>query len=59
METKCCGTCKWHEKWRDGWICINNDSEFCTDWTDYDHCCEEWGNADELLRRKQMPRHPS
>lgn len=42
METKCCGTCKWHEKWRDGWICVNNDSEFCTDWTPYDHCCEEW-----------------
>lgn len=44
METKCCGTCKWHkhERISDGWVCINNCSEYCADWTDYGHCCEEW-----------------
>ena len=43
METKCCGTCKWHEcEMDDSWICVNRDSEYCADWTVYDHCCEEW-----------------
>lgn len=41
---KCCGTCKWHkhEPIDDGWVCVNADSDHCTDWTDYDYCCEEW-----------------
>lgn len=43
MTAKCCGTCKWHEcEMDDSWICVNNDSEFCADWTPYDHFCEEW-----------------
>lgn len=43
METKCCGTCKWHKcEMDDSWICVNRDSEYCADWTDYDHCCKEW-----------------
>lgn len=45
METKhCCGTCKWHQNEHidDGWVCVNRDSEYCTDWTEFDHCCEEW-----------------
>lgn len=43
MDTKCCGTCKWHEcEMDDSWICFNSDSEYCADRTDYGHCCEEW-----------------
>lgn len=43
-KRKCCGTCKWHkcESVDDSWICVNADSEYCSDWTDYDHCCDEW-----------------
>lgn len=43
MEAKCCGTCKWREcEMDDSWICVNSNSEHLADWTDYDHCCEEW-----------------
>ena len=41
---KCCGTCRWHrhEDISDDWVCANGESDYCTDWTDYDHCCEDW-----------------
>ncbi len=50
MEPKCCGTCKWycHEDISDGCVCVNSDSEFCADWTDYGHCCEEWEERNDL-----------
>ncbi len=44
METKCCGTCKWHirETTYGEFVCDNSESDVYSDWTDYDHCCEEW-----------------
>lgn len=44
MTEQCCGTCRWHrrEPIDDGWVCVNADSEYCTDWTEYGHGCEEW-----------------
>lgn len=41
---KCCGTCRWnsHEDISDSWVCVNGESDYCTDWMDYDHCCEDW-----------------
>lgn len=43
-KEKCCGTCKFHEHEDidDGWVCANADSEYLSDWTDYDHCCIDW-----------------
>ena len=43
-KKQCCGTCKYHvhESIDDGWVCVNSDSEYCTDWTDYDHYCDEY-----------------
>ena len=43
-EKECCGTCKWHqhENITDGWVCVNGDSEYCTDFTDYEHSCPDW-----------------
>lgn len=43
-RNKCCGTCKYHEHESvdDGWVCVNADSQYCTDWTDYNHYCEDW-----------------
>ena len=42
METKCCGTCRWHilEDGDVDFSCDNSDSK-CI-WTDYYDCCEEW-----------------
>jgi hypothetical protein len=39
-----CGNCKWHrhEDIDDGWVCVNADSEHCTDWTEYKDTCEDW-----------------
>lgn len=41
---KCCGTCKYHqhEDIDDGWVCVNDESEYVADWTEYDDYCEEW-----------------
>ena len=41
---KICGECKWHEKedYAFSWICCNNESDYVTDWTDYNHTCEFW-----------------
>lgn len=43
-EERCCGTCRWHchENVTDGWVCVNGDSDNCTDFTDYNDSCEEW-----------------
>ena len=46
---QCCGTCKWHsfEIISDDYICVNNDSDYCADWTGYDDSCEEWEGKDD------------
>ena len=44
MAEKCCNTCKWyvHENITDGMVCVNGSSDYCTDFTDEDFCCDEW-----------------
>ena len=48
-----CGTCKHHyrskEGFRNDWCCTNDASDYCTDYTEYSHTCEEWEgrNADK------------
>ena len=44
MREECCGTCKYHkhEGIDDGWGCVNPDSEYLSDWTEYTDGCEEW-----------------
>ena len=46
---QCCGTCKYHqfENVNDGYVCVNSDSEYCADWTEYSDFCEEWEERDE------------
>ena len=43
-KSRCCGTCKYHkhENIDDGWVCVNDESEYVTDWNEYDDCCDEW-----------------
>ena len=43
-KEKICGMCDWHshENISDGWVCVNNDSDYCADWTEYNHVCDEW-----------------
>ena len=41
---ECCGTCKWHrhENTSQGRACMNSESDYCADWTDYNDSCDEW-----------------
>lgn len=41
---KCCETCKYHyhEDIDNGCICVNDQSEYCADWTEHSDSCEEW-----------------
>lgn len=34
LDDKCCGTCKYHhhENIDDGWVCVNDRSEYCVEW---------------------------
>ena len=46
---KCCENCRYyrHEEIDDGYVCVNDDSEYCTDWVEPEHWCEEWmGDGD-------------
>ena len=44
LDEKCCGTRKYHhhENIDDGWVCVNDRSEYCVEWTEYSDSCEEW-----------------
>lgn len=46
---KICGNCKWHkhEDWTDGWVCVNDRSDYCTCWTEYRDYCEEFEERSE------------
>ena len=41
--------CKWHkfENISDGFVCVNSDSDYCADWTEYGDSCEEWEKRNE------------
>lgn len=41
---RCCGTCEYHRPDESGeeWICANPDSEYVSDWTDYEWYCEDY-----------------
>lgn len=42
-ENKCCGNCKYAMKNDlDEYMCANGESEYCSDWIETDHCCEDW-----------------
>ena len=43
-EKKCCGTCKHHYYGGEdhGYVCLNKDSEYFTDETEYSHSCDDW-----------------
>lgn len=42
-DNQCCGTCKYgsYDKMQ-GYACVNGNSEYCADFTNYDFCCDCW-----------------
>lgn len=51
-EERICGTCRYHyhENICDGWVCVNDASEYVTDYTEYEDSCEEWEGRDNESR---------
>lgn len=43
-KKECCGTCKWHKhEQTDGdFVCVNAQSEYVADWTEYGFVCDEY-----------------
>ena len=46
---KCCENCKWRETEHitGDTICVNHDSEWCTDSVNDEWCCDEWKAREE------------
>ena len=42
MNEQICGTCIYHHKIDDDWMCTNKDSECYADWTEYNDSCPDW-----------------
>ena len=43
MREGCCGTCKYgsYDK-TDGYVCVNDQSEYVADFVEFDHICDEY-----------------
>ncbi len=41
-DREICGTCKHHVNQNGEWICLCNESDEFTDYTDYNHTCDYW-----------------
>jgi len=43
-KKKCCGTCKYHcfEDIGNGYICVNDKSEYVADYREYEDYCNEY-----------------
>jgi hypothetical protein len=49
MIRRCC-TCCWHEHENidDGYVCVNDKSSYCTEWTDDNFYCEKWEDRNDV-----------
>lgn len=44
---KCCGNCRFaRTDQEDDWICVNDNSDYCSDFIDYIHECPDWEGRD-------------
>lgn len=41
-----CGSCKWHKKQGEDWVCMNENSDCYTFETEYGWACEDWEEKD-------------
>lgn len=43
-KPECCGTCKYNKRddISDDWVCICQESDYFSDFTEYTHTCGEW-----------------
>lgn len=47
-DREVCGTCIYHkrENHTDGWVCVNSESDYFGDWTEYTDTCDEFERED-------------
>ncbi|MBR5677087.1 MAG: hypothetical protein IKX20_03005 [Paludibacteraceae bacterium] len=56
QKTECCGRCKWSErdkKFKEDYICVNDESEHCADWVEYEDYCDNFEEREPAKRRKK------
>lgn len=40
---ECCGNCRYGSyELYEGYVCLNDESEYCADYTEHDFVCEEY-----------------
>ena len=58
MLDKICGTCRFHrqdDNFEEDYICCNDASDMCADWTAYDDSCDQWeGKENDLLKKMEQ-----
>ena len=42
-DNQCCGNCRYgsYDEMQ-GYVCVNDESEYVADFVEYGHSCEEW-----------------
>lgn len=44
----CCGTCKYgHYDKMQGYVCVNDESEYVADFVSFEHWCEDWESKND------------
>ena len=48
MPNQCCGNCQYdsYDKMQ-GYVCVNDESEYCADFVEYDHSCDDWDKKEK------------
>ena len=50
---QCCGTCQYGSYDKiDGYVCVNSDSEYVADFTEYNHTCDSWEEKPRSRRKR-------
>lgn len=55
-DREICGTCRYHlpdDVFPSDWVCVNNHSENCGDWTEFEESCEFWEERRDNGKTKQ------
>ena len=47
MEKKCCGNCDYCAESGQDLVCVNEESEYLSDFVEPDHVCEDWEGSEE------------
>ena len=55
MLERCCGTCRyWELEEIDvGHVCVNDRSEYCTEWVEEDDVCLKWEEREHADGRRR------